>query len=278
MVDPGGARSGAAVLLRLLHLLAFSSGGSASGTRLRLGGVPYGVGEPLVRGLVAMPDVALARAVPRDLIAALRAGDLDAALVSSIEAFRTPGYAALADLGIACKTQARSVRAFKTPRVPVARVGVDDGSETSVALLHILLRDKFGAGACTFERVTPRLDVDAYPHDLVLLIGDHGLRARTAAREPIDLGAAWRELTGLPFVFALWLIAPHADRARVADALRRAAGPGPLHDATNGAIHYRLDDDDHRGLRHFAQQARALGLAPDGIEPVFLPPCPRANA
>ena len=59
--------------------------------------------------------------------------------MSSIEAFRTPGYAALADLGIACRTEARSVRAFKKPGATIARVGIDDGSETSVALLRILL-------------------------------------------------------------------------------------------------------------------------------------------
>lgn len=236
---------------------------------LRIGGVPYGVGAPLVQGLARDPSVELLREVPRRLIERLRHGQLDAALVSSIEAYRTPGYAALADLGIACRQEARSVRAFRRPG-SVRSVGIDDGSETSVALLRILLAQHFGVDECSFERIEPHADVDRYPHDLVLLIGDCGLRAHTATREVLDLGQHWRAFTGLPFVFALWLIAPHADRATVAAALRRAAGDGELVDHTNGAIHYRLSQTDHRGLQLFATKARALGLASANVEPEFV--------
>jgi len=238
--------------------------------RFRIGGIPYGVGEPLVRALVDAPDVDLLRAPPRALIRELRAGRLDAALVSSIEAFRTPGYAALADLGVACKLEARSVRAFLQPGAALRRAGVDDGSETSVALLRLLLVHRLGAPDCAFERIAPDVDVDRFPHDLVLLIGDCGLRAAPVRRRPLDLGAAWREWTGMSFIFALWLIAPHADREAVAARLRRAAGDGVLRDATNGAIHYRLDADDLAGLRRFAHEARALDLAARDVEPAFL--------
>ena len=236
---------------------------------LRIGGVPYGVGAPLVQGLARDPSVELLREVPRRLIERLRAGQLDAALVSSIEGFRTQGYAALADLGIACRHEARSVRAFRR-RGPIRSVGLDDGSETSVALLRILLAQHLDVGECSFERIEPHTDVDRYPHDLVLLIGDCGLRAHTTGREVLDLGEQWRAFTGAPFVFALWLIAPHADRASVAATLRRAAGAGELVDHTNGAIHYRLSETDHRGLQLFAAKARALGLASDAVEPEFL--------
>lgn len=250
--------------------MVFVSGDRRGGApRLRIGGVPYGVGEPLVRGLAATPGVDLVRAVPSQLIAALRAGELEAALVSSVEAFRTPGYTALADLGIACRSEAKSVRAFRRPG-PIRRAGVDAGSETSVALLRILLAHRLDSPACTFERVEPTLDADAYPHDVVLLIGDCGLRATTREREVIDLGAAWQAWTGLPFVFALWLIAPHADRAAVADCLRSAAGTGELRDATNGAIHYRLDRSDRDGLARFAKEARALELAEPSVDPTFM--------
>ncbi len=212
----------------------------------------------------------LHRDVPTGLVQRLRAGTLDAALVSSIEGHRRAGYAALADLGIASQREARSVRAFRRPGRPIHRVGVDAGSETSVALLRILLDRCMGARDCTIERITPGLDVDAFPHDVVLLIGDHGLRAHSADREVIDLGAEWHAWTGLPFVFALWLIAPGADRDAIADCLRRAAEAGPLVDTTNGAIHYQLGPDDHRGLARFAAEAAALGLAEPGVAPTFL--------
>lgn len=233
--------------------------------------MPYGVGAPLVQRLAEDPSVHLRREVPRRLIERLRAGELDAALVSSIEAYRTPGYRALGDLGIACRQEARSVRAFRRPG-PVRRVGLDDGSETSVALLKILLAEQLGVTDATFERIAPSVEVDRYPHDLVLLIGDNGLRAQTREREALDLGALWRRHTGMPFVFALWLIAAHADAERVAAALRRAAGTGELVDHTNGAIHYRLSAEDHRALATFAAKARALDLAVPGTQPTFLSP------
>ena len=56
--------------------------------KIRIGGVPYGVGAPLLAGLDSDPTATLTQAPPTQLIARLRAGELDAALVSSIEAMR----------------------------------------------------------------------------------------------------------------------------------------------------------------------------------------------
>ena len=55
-----------------------------------------------------------------------------------------------------------------------------------------------------------------FPHDAVLVIGDAALRARAPKHDyPYvnDLGAAWKEWTGLPFVFAVWVARRDADRA-----------------------------------------------------------------
>ena len=57
-----------------------------------------------------------------------------------------------------------------------------------------------------------------------MLIGDQAIRFREergADFEYYDLASAWRDLTGLPFVFALWLVRPEVKAAReLADALR----------------------------------------------------------
>jgi chorismate dehydratase len=248
---------------------------------IRIGGVPYGVGAPLMAGLESDPAVSLVKAPPTALIAALRAGELDAALVSTIEAIERPGYRVVPGLGIACKREVRSVRAFRRRGVPLASIGVDASSATSVALLRILLarvhaRD-VAAGA-TFTQVAPTRTPDALPHDLVLLIGDHGLEADPGAREVWDLGQQWRALTGLPFVFAAWLCRPGVDAAAVVPVLHRARersrAPGGRSqagsDGTGGAVHYDLDDEDLRGLQRFYREARALGLGDAGARPAFL--------
>jgi chorismate dehydratase len=243
--------------------------------RARIGGVPYGVGAPLLRGLGAEPSVELILAPPAELIESLRAGALDAALVSSIEAIRRPGYRIVPGLGIASRGAVRSVRAFRRRDVPIASVGLDRGSAASAAMLRILLqrplRELLAAG-CAFEEIAPTRTPGDLPHDLVLLIGDHGLRADPGPRDVWDLGELWHGWTGLPFVFALWLLPPGADEERIVPLLRRARERGADlrdRDGTLGSVHYDLDDNDLLGLRRFWAEARTLGLAQPGGAPVF---------
>jgi chorismate dehydratase len=204
----------------------------------------------------------------------LRAGSLDAALVSSIEAIRAPGYAVAAGLGIACKREIRSVRAFRRRGGPIRTVGLDQSSATSVALLRLLLANAHAhevAADVRFETVPPTRRPGDLPHDLVLMIGDHGLAADAGEREIWDLGAEWRRWTGLPFVFAVWVLRAGADLAAVLPALRQGRLRGRelgAVDGTHGAAHYDLDDEDLRGLRRFWAQCRELGLA-DQPDPRF---------
>ena len=243
--------------------------------KIRIGGVPYGVGAPLLAGLDSDPTTTLTRAAPTRLIAGLRKGELDAALVSSVEAISTPGYQVVANLGIACKHEIRSVRAFRRRGVPIRSVGLDQGSATSVALLRLLLANVHAADVAPdvrFTTIEPTRTPDALPHDLVLLIGDAGLAADPGAREAWDLGAAWRRWTGLPFVFAVWLLRAGADAATIVPVLQAARERGRTLgavDGTHGAAHYDLDDEDRRGLARFWAECRGLGLAL-GPDPEFV--------
>lgn len=243
---------------------------------VRIGGVPYGVGAPLLAGLAGDPAVDLVQAPPTELIARLRQGALDAALVSSIEAIRRPGYGVVAGLGIASRREVRSVRAFRRRGGPVRTVALDRSSATSAALLRLLLagpRRPDTAGTPAFAEVEPTPLPALLPHDLVLLIGDCGLAADPGDREVWDLAAEWRAWTGLPFVFAVWLLRPGADAARILPALRaarRRSRESDVGDGTRGAVHYDLDDDDMRGLGRFFREARAAGLGRADAEPELI--------
>ncbi|MCC6672450.1 MAG: hypothetical protein IT458_15405 [Planctomycetes bacterium] len=241
----------------------------------RIGGVSFGVGDPLTAGLAQDPAVELVRAVPTALIRDLRAGILDAGLVSSIEAFRRPGYTALGELGVACRGAVRTVRAFRRRGVPIRRVGIDSGSESSAALLRILLARRPDARDCVLEPITPTEQPDRLPHDLVLLIGDTGLRADPGPREVWDLGEEWYAWTGLPFVFALWLIRPGVDPAPIAAALRAGRARArtlPRPSTAPASIHHDLGPADRQGLLRFHAEAAALGLARPDLAPTFLDP------
>jgi chorismate dehydratase len=240
-----------------------------------IGGVPYGVGAPLLAGLDTAEGCTLVQRPPTELIALLRQGRLDTALVSSVEAIQHPGYQVAPGLGIAAKREVRSVRAFRR-RGPVRTVGLDESSATSATLLRLLLlgpRRADTVGAPAFETIAPTRAPDRLPHDLVLLIGDDGLHADPGGREVWDLGQQWRAHTGLPFVFAVWLLRPDADAARIVPLLAAARARGRtlgVRDGTHGAVHYDLDDDDMRGLARFWRDARDAGFGMADAEPTFL--------
>jgi chorismate dehydratase len=235
--------------------------------KLRIGGVPYGVGLPLLGGLDENPMVEFVAAPPTELIEPLRRGEFDAALVSSIEAVLRPGYTVAPGLGIASKREIRSVRAFRRRGQPIGTVGVDNSSATSVALLRLLLANVYSAdvkGEVHFEAIPPTRSPDAMPHDLVMMIGDHGLAADPGEREVWDLGEQWTQWTGLPFVFAVWVVHPDVTSSDLLPVLREARERGRklgAVDGTHGAAHYDLDDDDMHGLRRFWAECRTLGLA-----------------
>ena len=181
---------------------------------LRLGCVEYLNAQPLIHGWSG--DVRFDH--PSALCRQLAAGELDVALVSSFEYLRHPIYSIVDGLAIASDGPVFSVvLAHLGPIEALREVVIDPASETSVNLLRCLLARRgvaarfVGEGEINAERG-------------LLLIGDQALRFRREAGEDmcfLDLGAAWKEQTGLPFVFALWLVHPdYSAPVEVAEALR----------------------------------------------------------
>jgi chorismate dehydratase len=84
-----------------------------------------------------------------------------------------------------------------------AKVAVTGESSTSVRLLKVLLHQRFNVRPAQYVSTNER-DCDA-----LLLIGDAALNNRHGLPSyPLvfDLGEVWREWTGLPFVFARWIV------------------------------------------------------------------------
>ena len=194
---------------------------------LRLGRIPwincYPVYAAIDRGLVPV-DAELVTGTAADLNDLLAAGELDVSVVSAVEYARNAAaYHLLPDLAITSDGPVHSVVLFS--RRPVheldgATVLRTSSSRTSVLLLELLCRHRF--------RVRPRFatvraessDLEAlrgFPHEAVLVIGDAALLLASEGRYPykVDLGTAWKEWTGLPFVFAVWAARREADHALV---------------------------------------------------------------
>lgn len=242
---------------------------------MRIGGVPYGVGAPLMHGLEDDPRVEFRRDPPTDLAWMLRENMLDAALLSSVEAFRQPGYRIIDGLCIASNGPARSVRAFVNSG-PIRTVAFDSGSATSVAMLRIFIHHGM-LGECSqdieFTAVEPTARPDDLPHDVVMMIGDCGLHAAPGSRRIADLGELWLRLTELPMVYAVWMLTAQADAETIVPRLRearRASLDAGVTDGTNGAIYYTLGDAEHAGLHRFHEESAALDLTDLSNVPTFL--------
>ncbi|MEZ5978441.1 MAG: menaquinone biosynthesis protein [Planctomycetota bacterium] len=181
---------------------------------MRVGSVPYLVGRPLDLGLGSRAcegEVELVRAVPARLVAGLRDGSLDVALVSSIELFRRPGYRYLPGLAVVGRGELASIRLFlRRPLSDVRRIALDPASRTTSALLRVLATD-LGLDAELLETGADE-DPRASDADGWLRIGDAALREslEVPALPRVDLCSTWVRATGLPFAFAVWIVAPGA--------------------------------------------------------------------
>lgn len=178
--------------------------GKLSGARqvLRVASVGFVNARPLIAGLDADPEVELAVDVPSRLLDRMRAAQADVALLPVIDLQREPGLRIVPAGGIGCDGPTLTVRLFsQTPLDRITTLACDPDSHTSVALARIVLLELYGAA--------PEL-IDLYAAcggegEARLLIGD-----KVVCEEPVgfehqlDLGAAWKQMTGLPFVFAVW--------------------------------------------------------------------------
>ncbi len=198
-----------------------------------IGCVSFLNSKPLIEALLHVPDVSIRFAVPSHLLDLVEAGTVSTALLSVVDYQLTMVPLTLVPAGmIGCDGPTLTVRFFS--RVPIEKIRVlhgDTDSHTSIILARIILREQYGID----PEVVPFQRSQAKPADIeaMLLIGDKVVNAAPDARvysHGLDLGEAWHRLTGLPFVFAMWMIRKDAvaaggrDIARLlADARRRGA-------------------------------------------------------
>ena len=197
-------------------------------TPLRIGAVNYLNTKPLVRGLAAeLPEHALNFKLPSQLADLLTAGELDVALAPCAELAKHPEWSIISSACIGCLGPVLSVQIlFRCEPSEVRTLALDEGSRTSVVLAQILLEE-----CCSVRPELMPLPIDAAPEevaaDAILVIGDRAIHITSDKFvQRWDLGDCWRDLTGLPFVFALWMARPGIDTAEVEQALNSARDRG----------------------------------------------------
>ncbi|QDS99517.1 menaquinone biosynthetic enzyme MqnA/MqnD family protein [Adhaeretor mobilis] len=289
MSVPFSAAIGNAFFQILTH--SFMTHLPAKSTPLRIGAVNYLNTKPLVYGLAGeLPGHELSFELPSQLADRLAAGELDVALAPCVELSKHPEWSIISSACIGCLGPVLSVQLlFRCPPNEVRTLALDEGSRTSVILAQLLLQEH--CGVC--PELLP-LSIDAAPEDVVadaiLVIGDRAINLSSDQLvERWDLGQRWRDLTGLPFVFALWVARPGIDTSEVERALNTARDRGSRHLPAIAAEHARelglseqlvlsyLRDNlnfqfgapEQRALAEFFRRARHLQLIDHAPEFTF---------
>jgi chorismate dehydratase len=252
---------------------------------------------PLYYGLEErLPGVTTVVDLPSRLAARMAIGELDIALIPSVEFLRgvaSRGYFALPGAAIASQSAVRSVKLLSTvPIDRIRRLALDEGSRTSQALCRIWLDGVHGIRPELLEELPIGVPPEESTADAVLVIGDRAMRIdESRFHAVVDMGEAWNRWTGLPFVFAVWAAAPHADVKwnEVTTALNACRDEGLKNADRIAAEHasrlgltfdeclsyltknltYFLGEPELAGLRLYAAKAEAMGLVPERCDVVL---------
>ncbi|MFG0258326.1 MAG: menaquinone biosynthetic enzyme MqnA/MqnD family protein [Phycisphaerales bacterium JB043] len=184
---------------------------------LRIGCVSYFNTLPMIEGLEKLRHVTLEPAAPSHLIGMLEAGDIDVALAPVIDSQRASCELTLLPCGmIGSDGSTMTVRLFSAVALDtISTIHADTDSHTSVALARLLMRQLHAIDPEIVpfdarERVamgSENTRDDSFP-DTLLMIGDKVVTDSPPAvryTHQLDLGDAWKQWTGLPFVYAAWM-------------------------------------------------------------------------
>ena len=144
--------------------------------------------------------------IPSQIAVKLLNKEINAGLVPSIHyAKYSVKYRIVPEVCIASRGAVKSIRLyFRKDLRDIKSVAVDISSMTSVVLARVILSEKYDVRP-KFIAMKPNLENMLLEADAALLIGDNALFEPTGYASYLDLGDEWDDLTGLPFVYALWV-------------------------------------------------------------------------
>ena len=246
--------------------------------------LPYANALPLVHYLRQVcPQAELLSCTPRRSLEALLAEQVDAALVPVVDVFTCPDLEIIPDIGICADGQVTSVLLqCSRPLAEVGTIELDPDSRSSNILMQVLVQRHF--------RLSDRIKYtsDRSGGGARVCIGDRALCAEPA-HETYDLAAQWKAMTGLPFVFAVWVFGRSCtDRRRICRILLRAKEIGcrsrpalaklcskrlglPLErclDYLTDCLHYDLGPRELEGMNLFRELAAGLLERPAAGHPI----------
>ena len=233
--------------------------------------------------------------LPSECADRLASGAADIGLIPIAALASNPGLQILPGCVIASKGRVRSlllVRRASQPLAAIRSVAADTASRTTVAHTRLLFRH-WGNPDVPFLPMGADLDAMLQRADAAIVIGDPALllmeeganRFERGEEELVyhDLAEEWGKLTGLPFVSAVWAVAPgvgsierltedfvqsrnhgleNRDSLAAEWANKIALPEETIRTYLTSNIHYVLDEECIAGMEAFFQMSAEAGLLP----------------
>ena len=259
--------------------------------KLTIGVVPYMNAKPFIYGFQEKADkIDIVYGVPSVLPEMLENDELDVISMPSAGYFRSTGYKIIPGSAIASNGLVESVKLFiKAPSIEkIKTVALDKDSMTSCVLTKIILRRKYSLEPEYIVLDDKRKIYNEYA-DAFLVIGDDAMKVREEGFIVLDLGQEWNELTGLPFVYAIWVAKAGSKIHGLCKLLIDARECGlefvdEIADAEAGrlgmekerclrylkeSIKYNLGEQEIHGLKSYYDYAVEMGEVKEGVKLEF---------
>ena len=239
--------------------------------KIKVGAVSYLNTKPLLYGIERsslLDEIELCLEYPSQLAQQLKHGELDMALLPVAAIKGIEDAKIVSDYGIAADGKVASVAIFsKMPMESIETVILDYQSRTSVMLAQILL-EKYWKKKVTFKQADNNFIEEINNQTAAVIIGDRALAQLHNFNFVYDLSLAWKDFTGLPFVFATWvsnknLPEKFLKKFNEANAIGLQyldeivhENPFPFYNLKTyytENIHYYLDEEKRKGLAHFLE-------------------------
>jgi len=184
---------------------------------MKISAVSYINTRPFVYGLrnyeSLMDKIELSEDIPSVCASKLIDGEADLGLVPVAAIPRIKGARIFSDLCIGAEGKVRTVCLISdVPLEEIEEIMLDYQSDTSVALCRILCRDHWKIDP-VFIPTSKGFEDNIEGKRAAVVIGDRVFRQEGKHKYFYDLSEEWTRWTGLPFVFACWVVVGEPDEA-----------------------------------------------------------------
>ena len=220
-----------------------------------------------------MERIELIEDYPSKIAGMLINDEVDLGLIPVAATLKIPRWSIAGDYCIGCDGPVASVCIFsEVPMEKIETVYLDYQSRTSVNLAKVLLREYWKKDVLLIDAGGEDYRDKITGTTAGVVIGDRALEQRSLSAYIYDLGEAWKDHTGLPFVFAAWIankelppdfILAFNEANRIGlQHLPQVVAQNPfkpfdLYSYYTDYIQYDLDDAKRKGLELFLDKLRS---------------------